>query len=147
MCRCCSSAATRLNSVFRLTAQNPHLGIRIAATGELPAEQIPAHLRACDLLVQPFPDGVSSRRTSVMAGLANGVPVVTNLGLLSEPLWRKSGAVALAPSLRSGTHRRGGGGVVRGIAGVALLAGSKGAALYRSHVRSAAPIARLRSPG
>jgi glycosyltransferase involved in cell wall biosynthesis len=31
-----------------------------------------------------------------MAGLANGVPVVTNLGPLSEPVWA-GGAVAAAP--------------------------------------------------
>lgn len=76
-------------------AREPALGDRIHATGELPPDRLPAHLRACDLLVQPYPDGVSSRRTSVMAGLANGVPVVTNLGPLSEGVWTH-GAVALA---------------------------------------------------
>ncbi|WP_439625395.1 glycosyltransferase family 4 protein [Gemmata sp.] len=78
-------------------SQVPALGDRIHATGELPPDRLPAHLRACDLLVQPYPDGVSSRRTSVMAGLANGVPVVTNLGPLSEWVWAH-GAVALAPA-------------------------------------------------
>jgi glycosyltransferase involved in cell wall biosynthesis len=69
---------------------------RVTATGPLPSAAVSIHLRACDLLVQPFPDGVSSRRTSAMAGLANGVPVVTNLGPLSEPVWA-GGAVAAAP--------------------------------------------------
>jgi glycosyltransferase involved in cell wall biosynthesis len=78
-------------------ARVPALGDRIHATGELPPDRLPAHLRACDLLVQPYPDGVSSRRTSVMAGLANGVPVVTNLGPLSEGVWAH-GSVALAPA-------------------------------------------------
>ncbi len=57
-------------------------------------------LQACDLLVQPYPDGVSGRRGSVMAGLANGVAVVTNSGALSEPAWLVSGlSVVLIPDL------------------------------------------------
>ena len=48
-------------------------------------------------MMQPYPDGVSSRRTSVMAPLAHGVPVVTTEGPLSEPVWRDSGAVVLVP--------------------------------------------------
>ena len=75
---------------------------RVVATGGLPAAEIPEYLRACDLLVQPYPDGVSSRRTSVMAALANGVPVVTTLGHLSEPIW-EDGPVATAPA---GDHGR-----------------------------------------
>ncbi len=35
---------------------------RMIATGELEASDIAAHLLACDVLVQPYPDGVSSRR-------------------------------------------------------------------------------------
>jgi glycosyltransferase involved in cell wall biosynthesis len=48
------------------------------------------------VLLQPFPDGVSSRRTSVMAGLKLGVPVVTTRGRLTEPLWESAKAVRLA---------------------------------------------------
>jgi glycosyltransferase involved in cell wall biosynthesis len=73
-------------------------GGRIEATGELPLEQIASHLAACDILVQPFPDGVSSRRGTVMACLAAGLPVVTNDGQLTESMWREGGAVALARS-------------------------------------------------
>jgi glycosyltransferase involved in cell wall biosynthesis len=74
------------------------MGGRIVATGGIDGEYVAAHLCACDVLVQPYPDGVSSRRTSVMAGLALGVPTATNDGFLTEPLWRESRAVALAPS-------------------------------------------------
>jgi glycosyltransferase involved in cell wall biosynthesis len=75
----------------------PHLRGRLVAPGGLPEAETAAHLAACDLLLQPYPDGVSSRRGSFMAGLAAGLPVVTTEGWLSEPLWRETGAVSLAP--------------------------------------------------
>jgi len=75
-------------------ASAPRFERRVSATGELEPARLSACLRACDLLVQPYPDGVSSRRTSVMAGLANGVAVVTNLGALSGPLWGLGGVAA-----------------------------------------------------
>lgn len=70
---------------------------RIVAPGALPGPVIAEHLRACDLVVQPYPDGASSRRTTLMAALANGVPVVTTIGALSEPVWAE-GATAAAPA-------------------------------------------------
>jgi len=79
-----------------LRQQRPDLHSRIAAVGELPPHGTSEHLAACDLLLQPYPDGISARRGSAMAGLALGVPTVTNQGHLSEPLWRDSQAVALA---------------------------------------------------
>jgi glycosyltransferase involved in cell wall biosynthesis len=48
--------------------------------------------------VQTYPDGASSRRSSLMAGLGLGLPIVTTAGALSETLWRESEAVALAPA-------------------------------------------------
>ena len=50
---------------------------RVVAPGSLPAAAVTEYLRACDLVIQPYPDGVSSRRGTAMAALANGVPVVT----------------------------------------------------------------------
>lgn len=76
--------------------QNPRFAARIHATGALPAARAAAALKACDLLVQPYPDGVTTRRTSVMAGLALGLPTVTTEGALTEGVWRDSGAVRLA---------------------------------------------------
>ncbi len=63
------------------------------------ADTLAMHLAACDLLVQPYPDGVTTRRSSLMAGLALGKPIVTNLGPLTEPFWKQSGAVAVAPDM------------------------------------------------
>ena len=81
-----------------LLRSRPDLAARVLAAGTLPPEELSRHLAACDLLVQPYTDGVSTRRTSAMAGLAHGLPVVTTKGALTEPLWEESGAVALAPA-------------------------------------------------
>lgn len=82
----------------QLIEKHPHLDGLIQATGALEAEELSYHLAACDLLIQPYPDGVSTRRGSFMAGLANGKPIVTTTGWLTEPLWRQCDAVALAPA-------------------------------------------------
>ena len=80
----------------KLQIQYPELQMRIISSGTLTAGAARDWIAACDLLIQPYPDGISSRRGSAMAGLALQVPVLTNCGSLSEPLWRGSGAVALA---------------------------------------------------
>jgi glycosyltransferase involved in cell wall biosynthesis len=71
---------------------------RVDAAGDLDASTLSAHLQACDLLVQPYPDGASSRRTTLMAALAHGVPVATTTGRLSEPIWQVTHAVRCAPA-------------------------------------------------
>jgi glycosyltransferase involved in cell wall biosynthesis len=77
----------------------PHLGERLLATGALPAQHAADAMAACDVGLYPFPDGVSGRRTSLMASLDLGVPALTTEGALTEPLWRESRAVGLAPAL------------------------------------------------
>ena len=79
----------------RLVGQWPSLADRVHATGCLDASDLSRHLMACDLLLQPYLDGVSSRHTSIMAGLAHGLPIVTTIGRLTEPLWSDSESVAL----------------------------------------------------
>lgn len=71
---------------------------RTWASGSLDGAETAAALRACDLLLQPYPDGVTTRRTSVMAGLQNGVATVTSDGFLTEPIWHEAAPVALAPA-------------------------------------------------
>jgi len=71
---------------------------RVVATGPLEATQLSCHLQACDLLVQPYPDGASTRRGTLMAALAHGLPVVTTIGRLSEPFWTDSAAVIAVPA-------------------------------------------------
>jgi glycosyltransferase involved in cell wall biosynthesis len=74
---------------------HPDWADRVIATGSLPGEIVAEYLQVCDVVLQPYPDGASSRRTSLMAALANGVPVATTRGTLSEPIW-SAGAVAAA---------------------------------------------------
>jgi glycosyltransferase involved in cell wall biosynthesis len=71
---------------------------RLFGTGRLPARDVSVNLQACDVIVQPYPDGVTTRRTSVMAALANARAVVTSDGALTESVWRDSACVSLATS-------------------------------------------------
>jgi hypothetical protein len=79
----------------RLSASHPAVARRAWAPGRLGAGDVATALRACDVLVQPYPDGITTRRTSVMAGLKNGVATVSTAGELTESVWRESEAVAL----------------------------------------------------
>jgi glycosyltransferase involved in cell wall biosynthesis len=81
-------------STFR--ARYPNHRDRILTTGAIDPGQIATHVAACDVLVQPYPDGVSARRTTTMAGLFLGVPVVTTTGHLTEPFWERSQTVRLS---------------------------------------------------
>jgi glycosyltransferase involved in cell wall biosynthesis len=80
-----------------LVDKQPTLADRVHASGTLAAPELSLHISACDVMLQPYIDGVSTRRTSAMVALAHGVPVVTTSGRLTEPLWAKSKAVAIAP--------------------------------------------------
>jgi glycosyltransferase involved in cell wall biosynthesis len=81
-----------------LREAHPSLAGQVRATGSLGPGQIAAHLMACDVLLQPYPDGVSCRRSSTMAGLALGVAVVTHAGPSTEAVWKESEGVLLAES-------------------------------------------------
>lgn len=76
-------------------AGHPWAAGRIHATGTLPADELRARIAACDVMLQPYPDGVSTRRTSVLAMFANGAAVVTNSGALTEPLWAAEAGLEL----------------------------------------------------
>jgi glycosyltransferase involved in cell wall biosynthesis len=80
-----------------MIASHPGLAERVFATGRLPAAEISLHVSACDLMLQPYPDGVSSRRTSAMVALLHRVPLVTTRGSLTEPVWESRGAAVMVP--------------------------------------------------
>lgn len=81
-----------------LVCKQPRLADLVQAAGKLPAHHLSCHLAACDLLIQPYPDGVSTRRGSFMAAISHGRPVVTTSGELTEPLWSQTDAVAVVPA-------------------------------------------------
>ncbi|HWR13919.1 MAG TPA: glycosyltransferase family 4 protein [Terriglobales bacterium] len=68
---------------------------RIKATGLLRDAEVSQHISSCDLMLQPYPDGLSTRRTSLMNPLSHGIAVVTNSGHLTEDFWPSTGAVCL----------------------------------------------------
>jgi glycosyltransferase involved in cell wall biosynthesis len=82
----------------RLRRAHPCLAEQVWATGEVTAREVSAYLAACNLLLQPYPDGANGRRGSLMAGLALGLPILTTDGCNSEPLWRQTGAVESVPA-------------------------------------------------
>jgi hypothetical protein len=86
----------------RLAAAVPGFTGRISATGALTLDRLSQHLQACDVLLQPYPDGVSGRRTTTISALEHGTPVVTTFGALSEPFWRQTAAVEIVPAEEPG---------------------------------------------
>jgi len=82
-----------------LVVEHPHFASRLSATGRIETMGVANHLSACDLMLQPFPDGANTRRTSLMACLINGVATVSNVGHNTESIWRETQAVALAPNI------------------------------------------------
>ncbi len=80
----------------QLLTARPELAGRVTATGRLPLAEVSLHLAACDVLLQPIPEGVTSRNTSVMAGLAHGKAVVTTPARITESVWAETGAVCLS---------------------------------------------------
>ena len=81
-----------------LIRKYPDIQDCVQATGRVQEpERLSAFLAACDLLIQPYPDGITTRRSTIMAVLSHGRPAVTTAGALTEPFWESSGAVALAP--------------------------------------------------
>ena len=75
-----------------LLVRRPDLAGRVHVTGPLRTADIPPVIDACDVMLQPYTDGVTTRRTSFMAGLALGRPTISTVGFSSEPFWEDSGA-------------------------------------------------------
>lgn len=81
----------------RMDRKFPHLVDHIRSTGTLPELEVSVHLQACDAFLQPYPDGVDTRRGSAMAILQHGKPLVTTVGRLSEPVWLDERIIEAAP--------------------------------------------------
>jgi glycosyltransferase involved in cell wall biosynthesis len=82
----------------RLIERHPDWEKNLHATGSLAPEDLSCHIAACDLLIQPYPDGATTRRTSLMVGLSHGKPILTTSSSVTEPLWEQGAAVGLTPA-------------------------------------------------
>ena len=72
--------------------------IAVATPGHLETDELSVCLRASDILLLPFADGLSTRRTTLMAGLAHGLPVVGLYGpKTDEVLTGSPDALTLTP--------------------------------------------------
>jgi glycosyltransferase involved in cell wall biosynthesis len=72
-----------------------HLRLRVHSVGQSPASRVAELIAAADLGLYPFVDGVTTRRTSLMAALSLAKPVVTTVGATTEPIWFETDAVRL----------------------------------------------------
>jgi len=115
----------------RLVRTCPQLSGRLITNDDCSGDQLAIQLAICDILVQPYSDGASSRRTTLMAGLALGCPIVTNGGPSTESLWRESQAVMLAPVASSPALVSASETLLADAAGRAML-GARAAGLYKS---------------
>ena len=77
---------------------HPDLSGRIFSSGVLLSHEISAYISACDLIFQPYIDGISTRRTAAMAALANGRPLLTTSGHSTEPFWLHCDQLAIIPA-------------------------------------------------
>jgi len=116
--------------VADLAGGAPSLAGRLHASGRVASTEAADLLSACDLLLQPFPDGITTRRTSVMAGLVNARPIVSTIGPLTEEVWTRTAAVTMTQSDDAAAYA----GAVRHLledADARAAQAARGAAAYR----------------
>jgi glycosyltransferase involved in cell wall biosynthesis len=130
--------------VSRLAGTRADIASRSWASGHLDATAVSSALRACDLLAQPYPDGITTRRTSAMAGLQHGVPTITTSGALTETVWAESRGVSLARAGSGPEFAEQVDALLRD-RGAAAALGRRGADTYLKHFSLQRTLAVLRS--
>jgi glycosyltransferase involved in cell wall biosynthesis len=83
------------NSKAFAATLDPDTLVRVHAAGEASESDVAKAISTGDVLLLPFPDGVTGRRTTVMAAMGLGKAVVTNAGEHSESVWWREGCVVL----------------------------------------------------
>ena len=84
------------NPYFRfLAGAHPDISERMLSAGELDHEALSAHIGLCDVMFQPYYQGINTQRASAMVVLDHAKPLVTSLGKYTEKIWQSSGAVKL----------------------------------------------------
>jgi glycosyltransferase involved in cell wall biosynthesis len=74
----------------------PNFAGRVFSADNLDAPDMANHISVCDVLLQTYPDGITARRSSAIAALALGTPIVTAAGVRSEGIWHQSDVVFLS---------------------------------------------------
>jgi glycosyltransferase involved in cell wall biosynthesis len=84
-----------------LEALAVRLGVAPAITwaGRRPDEEVSWILQAADVFVAPYDDGVSIRRSSLMAGLAHGLPVVSTISTVASAYLKDRENIVLVPAM------------------------------------------------
>jgi glycosyltransferase involved in cell wall biosynthesis len=76
----------------------PEMEQLISARGDVSAAEVATHLLACDVLVQPYAEGATTRRGSLMAGMGVGRAIVTTSGRNLEPTFKTTDALKIVPA-------------------------------------------------
>jgi glycosyltransferase involved in cell wall biosynthesis len=79
-----------LNLGFNTPEVSVDPAVRVIAPGHLDEEALSRHLAAVDIYLAPFTDGVSTRRTTLMAALQHALSVVGTDGHNTDDLLRRS---------------------------------------------------------
>lgn len=82
----------------QIQCMHPDIAKRIFASGVLPTDEISSYISACDLMIQPYVDGISTRRTAAMAVLSNGSALLTTSGHSTETFWLDCRQLAIVPA-------------------------------------------------
>ena len=73
--------------------------VELYRPGTQSSDELATGLSACDIYLSPFSDGLSTRRTTLMAALEHGLPVVGTDGSRTEPeLRREDRAIHWTPA-------------------------------------------------
>jgi len=98
---CIGKGSVRFADAF--AREEPSLGWRLHATGELDPADVSCAIQICTVFVQPYPDGATGRRTSLTTLLAHGATVVSTIGRLTEDLWTAGEpAMVMLPAVEYG---------------------------------------------
>ena len=89
--------AGECSEIYRgvLIEAHPEFRHRVHSAGLCTPAEVSSVFAACDFMFQPYPDGITTRRSTAMAALANGCFFVSNKGTASEDLWHRTAAVHL----------------------------------------------------
>jgi glycosyltransferase involved in cell wall biosynthesis len=75
--------------------QDALAGLPVRDLGVLPPDEVSQFFAALDLYLAPYPDGISTRRGTAIAGLAHGVPLVSTSGVLTDQVFLVANGNAL----------------------------------------------------